>query len=405
MRLTGRGRAVLVLGVLALAVGFWGGYPFLRALGGALVGAVLAAVLLTARGLTVTVRRSVYPDRVERGRPAVATLRVGNPGVRRQAGFLATDPVAGTSRGVRVRSLPPGGEAVHHYELPTGTRGPLTVGPLTLHRVDPFGLSRTGAGVGETALLRVHPRQLPARPLAGGHRRHHHEGVRTDNTLRGSVDLQDVREYVPGDEVRHLHWKATARTGRLMVRDLADPAQPRLTVLLDDRAGGLTAADFEEAVDVTASLLGAAARAGHHTRLLTSTGRDLATPGGAGAVRQLLDELCELRQGPDASADGDVLPVAAGSRGGGALVVVTSAGTGLGPLARLRYRHPTIVVVGLAGADTVPDPLAGPAVPAADPAATPADPAAGRAMTSPGLRMLVAADASDAVRRWNEMVR
>ncbi|MFE9207266.1 DUF58 domain-containing protein [Micromonospora sp. NPDC007230] len=380
MRLTARGHIVLALGMLSLAFGLWGGYPFLRALGGILLGAVTAAVLLTAPRRAVTVRRSVYPDRIERGRPAVASLWVANPSDRRRFGFVATDSAGGATRRVQVRPLPPGGEAVYHYELPTDKRGRLTVGPLKLHRADPFGLAHSVSPVGDTATLWVHPRQLPARPFAGGHRRHHHEGDRTDDALRGSVDLKDVREYLPGDEVRHLHWKATARTGRLMVRDLADPTQPRLTLLLDDRSGPLTEAGFEEAVDLAASLLGAAARAGHHTRLVTSSGLDLATPSGASGVRRLLDELCELQQ--DGAGDSALSPatLSRGRTGGGALVVVT-AGAGLGSLARLRDRYPRIFLIALTGLDQAPS------------------------APVPGARVLAAADAAEAVRRWNEVVR
>jgi uncharacterized protein (DUF58 family) len=371
VRLTGRGLAVLILAVALLLFGQWGGFPFPRALGGVLLATVVAALLLTLRGLTVRVRRSVYPDRVERGRPAVASLRVGNPGNRRIAGFLATDTAGGVSRTIRVRSLPAGAEAVYHYELPTSTRGKTTVGPLTLHRVDPFGLARSRLPTGETVPLWVHPRQIPARTLAGGYPRHHHDGIRTDDALRGSADLQDVREYVAGDEVRHLHWKATARTGRLMVRDLTDPQQPRFTLLLDTRAHVLAPAAFEEAVDVAASLLGACARAGHHSRLVTTCGRDLRTAGGLRAARSLLDELSELRQSDarDTALVPEFLPA------GGGLVVVTA---GVDGLAALRRRFATTVVVDL----------------------SPTDPPA----AVPGVRVLRAGSAAEAVHRWNEVI-
>ncbi|MGI5212324.1 DUF58 domain-containing protein [Plantactinospora sp. CA-290183] len=380
MRLTRRGLAVLVSGALSLLFGLWAGYPFLAALGAVGLAAVLAALLLTARRLAVTVRRSVYPDRVERGRPALASLRVGNPGERRAAGFLATDPAGGVTRTVRVRTLPPGAETVHHYELPTGTRGRLTVGPLTLHRVDPFGLARNRLAIGASATLWVHPRQLPARPPAGAHPRHHHEGVSTDDALRGSIDLQDVREYVPGDEVRHLHWKATARTGRLMVRDLTDPAQPRFTLLLDTRTDALTGEDFEESVDLAASLLCAAARAGQHTRLVTSAGLDLGVPGGVRSARRVLDELCELRQ--EGARDAAVVPPALSPvrAGGGALMVVAAGTAGLAPLAGLRHRYSMILVVTLGDVPAESPPVA-------------------------GVRVLHASDAAEAVRRWNEAGR
>ena len=373
MRLTGRGTAVLVGGAVTLAVGLWGGYPFLRALGAIGLGAVLAAVLVTVRGLAVTVRREVYPDRVERGRPAVATLRVRNPGIRRTGEFLALDPAGAVHRAVRVRALLPNVEAVYHYELPTDVRGRLRVGPLTLHRVDPLGLARNRLAIGDTATLWVHPRQLPARPPAGGHPRHHHEGVRTDATLRGSVELRDVREYVPGDEVRHLHWKATARTGRLMVRDLIDPVRPRCTLLLDNRADAFDADRFEEAVELAAALLGAAARAGQHTRLVTPSGVDLAVPAGVPAVRRLLDELCLL--GRDGARDAALVPAAFAASGGALLVLV--AGTGdLAALAGLRHRYATVTVFVLGDA------------------APPVEPV-------PGARVLVAPNAEAAVRRWN----
>lgn len=387
-RLTARGIVVLVLAVLLLAGGYWGGYALLWALGAILLGAVVAAVLVTARGLRVAVRRSVYPDRVERGKPALARLQVRNPTGKRQPAFLATDgavaearttPVAqGNGTTVRARGLAPGGEATYHYELITTRRGRMTVGPLTLLRVDSFGLARNRLPTGETATLWVYPRQLPARALVGGHRRHHHEGTTTDDALRGSVDLKDVREYVPGDEVRHLHWKATARTGRLMVRDLADPQQPRFTLLLDDRAGALPPENYEEAVDVAASLLRASALAGHHSRLVTSSGLDVPTPGGASVARLLLDELCELGQAGEHS--GSVVPalLSAGRGSGGCLVVVTSGTGELASLAWMRQRFGSIFLIALGSA------------------------ASGQASVA-GARVLGATSAVEAIRRWNEI--
>lgn len=378
MRPTRRGIAVLAVAVLLVAFGQWAGYPLLRALGGILLAALIAAVVVTARRVSVAVTRSVYPDRVERGRSALARLRVRNPAGKRQPAFLATDGAGGGAQTVRIRPLPPGAEATYHYELATRVRGKAAVGPLLLHRVDPFGLATNRLPTGDTATLWVYPRQFPARALVGAHPRHHHEGATTDDPLRGSMDLRDVREYLPGDEVRHLHWKATARTGKLMVRDLADPQQPRFTVLLDTRPGALQPDAFEEAVDLAASLLGASARAGQHTRLVTSSGLDLPTPGGGEAARSLLDELCVVGQGGEGEA---VVPgVLSASRGfGGCLAVVTSAGAEVSSLAWLRQRYSAIFVFALG--DT-----------------------GHGARAVAGAQVLAARDAEHAVRRWNEVV-
>jgi hypothetical protein len=123
---------VLVAAVLAYVCGAWVGFPLLRALGGAGVGAVAAALAVTARRPRVTVTREVYPDRVQRGPAAFARLRVHNETARRHGGFTAGDQVDGGYHSVAVRPLAPGAVAVHHFDLPTGSRGRIQVGPLTL---------------------------------------------------------------------------------------------------------------------------------------------------------------------------------------------------------------------------------------------------------------------------------
>ncbi|WP_424184564.1 DUF58 domain-containing protein [Actinokineospora sp. G85] len=379
-RLTARGVAVLVAAVVVFALAEWLGYPLLRGLAGAALGAVAAALVVTGRGPRVAVSREVYPDRVRRGRAAFARLRVHNPGARRQAEFTAGDPVGAEFHAVTVRALAPGAQAVYHYELPTRRRGRFPVGPLALQRTDPLGLARSRLTTGDTTTLWVHPHTYPVRALASGHPRHHHEGRTTDKSLHGSFDLRDVREYVVGDEVRHLHWKASASAGRLMVRDYVDPDQPRFTTLLDTRAELTTDAGFEESVDLAGSLLTASATAGHRCRLVTPGDLDVGVPGGIPSVRRLLDELCLLSPVPGAGVP--LVPAEfarAGGHGGALVVVMTGARhDDLAALATLRSRYSTTVVVALGGQ--------------------------GAPVRVPGVRVLRAADAAEAVQRWNVVV-
>ena len=331
--------AVYVLGEIA-------GYAVFRALGGIGLGALLAATVLTARKPQVTVQRMLSPDRVERGRSALATLRVRNEGTRWQASFAAHDSAGDQRQAVQIRRLGPGSEATYRYELPTSRRGRIAVGPLTLERRDPLGLARNSRATGEVATLWVHPKRHPTKTVVAGRPRHHHVGRTADDSLRGSADLRDVRPYVVGDEVRHLHWKATARTGQLMVRDYADPDQPRLTVLLDTRREPLSDATFEEATEVAASILVAASTAGHRCRLVTTAGADLAAQGGAVASRMFLDELCVVGQGD--SRSGLLPPVlTTGTSAGGAIVVVTGAHGSASDLAPLLSRYSSVTVLGL----------------------------------------------------------
>ncbi|MCP2164468.1 DUF58 domain-containing protein [Goodfellowiella coeruleoviolacea] len=378
MRLTRRGCAVLGASTVLCGIGQLAGYPLFLALGAAGVGAVAAALAVTGSRPRVSVVREVYPDRVERGRPASLTLRVRNPGTRRQAAFTAVDRVGTGQLVVAVRSLAPGAEVPYLNELPTGRRGRHQIGPLTLSRTDALGLGESRLSIGDTAVLWVYPRTHPVRALAGGRPRHHHEGVTTVASPRGSLDLREVREYVPGDEVRHLHWKATARTGTLMIRDYVDPNQPRFTALLDNRPDGRGPERFEDAVEIAASLLVAAAKADHRCRLVTASGVDVATAPGAVSARLLLDELCVLDRADDQGLP--LVPAALSLAGGGQLVVVTSAVSAAdsAALAATRTRFTDLVVVVL-GADAA-------------------------ALAVPGARVLPARDAADAARRWHEVV-
>ncbi|MBW4717145.1 DUF58 domain-containing protein [Saccharothrix obliqua] len=376
MRLTRRGAGTLVGAVALVALGLVAGHPLLLALGAIAVGAVVAALAVTARRPGVEVIRELFRDRVERGGRAGITLRVHNPAPRRQAGFTAVDRVGDHALTVTVRSLAAGAEQSYLNELPTGRRGRHEVGPLRLRRTDALGLGRSELLLGGTTTLWVYPRTHPVRSVAGSLPLHHHDGAATETSPRGSLDVREVREYVPGDEVRHLHWKATARTGRLMIRDYADPHQPQFTVLLDNREETPAEPEFEEAVEVAASLVVAAAKEEHRCRLVASSGLDVAAAPGSGAVRRFLDELCVVeRVGRPGSP---LVPAALANAGGGMLVVVSSAvsAADVAVLAAVRPRYVDVVVVALRGAAPV----------------------------IPGARVLRATDALDATSRWQAVV-
>ncbi|HEX6358165.1 DUF58 domain-containing protein [Actinophytocola sp.] len=372
--MTARGVTTLVAAVVLVVLGLVAGYPVLVTLGAVAVGAVVAALGVAGRRPRVEVVRELFPDRVERGGRAGITLRVHNPGSRRQAGFTAVDRVGQDRVTVAVRALAAGSEQSYLNELPTGRRGRHEVGPLSLRRVDALGLGRSELLIGETATFWVYPRTHPVRAVAGGLPLHHHDGEATESSPRGSLDIREVRAYLPGDEVRHLHWKATARTGQLMIRDYADPHQPRFTVLLDNRTP--PAAEFEEAVELTASLVVAAAGADHRCQLVTPSGVDVTTNSGSDAVPRYLEELCVVARAEE--ADLPLVPAALARTGGGTLVVVSAT---ISPddgaaLVAIRPRYADVVVVALGGA----------------------------APQVPGVRVLRALDAVDAIQQWQTVI-
>jgi uncharacterized protein (DUF58 family) len=97
---------------------------------------------------------------------------------------------------------------------------------------------------------------------------------------RGTQTFQSLREYVPGDDIRRVHWRSTARTGTLMVREHVDTSLPSTVVVFDTRAQCYFDDQFEEAVDVAASVVHASLERGFPTRLVTTAGDAFAVRAG-----------------------------------------------------------------------------------------------------------------------------
>lgn len=156
------------------------------------------------------------------------------------------------------------GSEVAHYRLPSFERGRLAVGPMRVVLSDPVGFARRVVHVHPPADAVVFPAVSPCRiPLGLAH-------GSTGPPVR-DPELVGLRVYAPGDDLRLVNWRASARTleatGDLLMREGARDGSDRpLSVqLVTDPAvyGGTAAVDpaFEAAVEVVASLLMAAARA------------------------------------------------------------------------------------------------------------------------------------------------
>ena len=96
----------------------------------------------------------------------------------------------------------------------------------------------------------------------------------------GPGEFHSLREYVPGDEPRTIHWRASARSDELKVRQHSAEGLRRCTVVLDQQVptGDRHADAFERAVVAAASLVHSADQAGLETRFATTAGVDLRGP-------------------------------------------------------------------------------------------------------------------------------
>ncbi|TDC78815.1 DUF58 domain-containing protein [Actinomadura sp. 7K507] len=312
--------------------------------------AVAVAALWTLPQAKLGVRREIAPKKVERGEPAVGVLHVTNKG-RGARGLSARDTAGTTGVAVDVPRLRSGGTRTVTYRLPTDRRGELPVGPLRMVRADPLRLARRTREYGRPETLLVRPKTVPLSLLPSG-RAHHLEGPTSDRSPAGTATFHALREYVIGDEMRHIHWKSSARTGTLMVRQLVDASLPTTTIVLEARPGSWPEPDdFELAVDAAASVAVGAAAANFPVRVLTGDGQLAETRGGPDDVEALLDRLTSVgtREGPQSTID-----VVRRVRAGGSLVVVTSGAAELGRIASVRSRFDRVVVLRVRPSGPVP---------------------------------------------------
>src|SRR5207253_1085808 len=88
-----------------------------------------------------------------------------------------------------------------------------------------------------------------------------------------------LREYEVGDDLRRVHWRSTARTGELMLRQDEMPWESRSTILLDTRPSTHQGESFERAVEIAASLATAMCRGRRQVRFVTTGGVEIRSSG------------------------------------------------------------------------------------------------------------------------------
>ena len=117
------------------------------------------------------------------------------------------------------------------------TRGWLTPGRLLVETYYPLGLLRAWTWVDIKARGLVFPKPIFQDAPNAQSSKHRDDGVLIDPL--GSDDFVDIREYVQGDPIKNILWRAYARTDELVVKRYASYIEPRLWFDLDDLQGGL----------------------------------------------------------------------------------------------------------------------------------------------------------------------
>lgn len=296
--LTWTGRVMAVAAALLLLGGVLLGYPELVAVGVACALAVIVAGAWMLVRPNVVVVREISPARVGEGDSARGVLRMTNKGARRSPPVMAVEKVAGRQVVVPLPSAAGGAEYTTSYPLPTDRRGVFTVGPLTIGQSDPLRLMYAAREVAPATALTVHPRFHRVAPLPTGHARDI-DGPTSSSAPRGGIAFHTIADYQPGDDPRLIHWRSTARLGRLMVRHNVTPNESHQMVVLDTSMEPYHDDSFEDAVRVAASLCVAACRAGDPLLFRTTGG----VVGGSGRGRRARDAVLDLLASVERSAE------------------------------------------------------------------------------------------------------
>lgn len=311
MILTGRAALIALLCAVPITLAPWPAAAFAVLLAG-LTAAVLLDVALTTDPATLHIERSM-DNSVRLGQTITTTLWVVNGG----------RPLRGQIRD----AWPPGACATprsHPLELAAGQlsrvvtelrpirRGDQQAARVTVRSIGPLGLAGRQRSRQVPGQVRVLPPFLSRRHLPSRLARLREVDGNLPTLVRGQgSEFDSLREYVAGDDVRSIDWRATARRSEVVVRTWRPERDRRVVIVLDTgrtAAGRIgvdpTARDpagwprLDWSMDAALLLAALALRAGDHVDLLAHDQVTRAGVFGASRTRlfaQLVDAMAPLQ--------------------------------------------------------------------------------------------------------------
>jgi uncharacterized protein (DUF58 family) len=121
----------------------------------------------------------------------------------------------------------------YQFQVPCRTRGWHRFGPGTAIASDPLGLTARTTHIAGTTRFLVYPRMVPITDLIVEARQPYGDFRPRQSVIEDPMRFAGVREYVPGDSPRRIHWRATARTGTMQTRVFEPTASPVAAIFLD----------------------------------------------------------------------------------------------------------------------------------------------------------------------------
>ncbi|MFT4136013.1 DUF58 domain-containing protein [Microbacterium sp.] len=276
MVVTGRLALLVALGTIPIVL-LASVLPPWAVAGGWLVLCLLAAAADAAAAgdpRAIEVRREL-PGRVLLHQSVEAVLLLHNRGARRVRGTVRDgwQPTAGAGAAREVIDLPPGERRAVPMGLRPRRRGELRSAFVAVRTLGPAGLAGRQARLDAPGALRVLPPFTARRHLPSRLARLRELDGNTSLQVRGQgTEFDSLREYVRGDDVRSIDWRATARATTTMLRTWRPERDRQVVIVVDTgRTAAARVGDgvrLDAAMEAALLLAALAARAGDHVHLV-----------------------------------------------------------------------------------------------------------------------------------------
>ena len=281
------GVLVVLAATVGLGLGVLFGWVEWMVAGAVSLVLLLAAVPFLFGARSYDVDLSLAHERVVAGDGVTGEIVVRNHGHRMALPGRIDIPVGAGLVEFGVPLLRPGHTVAQPLDIPGLRRGIITVGPATTVRSDPIGLLRREHAFEDVHEVYVHPRTTELPSTSAGLIRDL-EGNPTRRLVDSDMSFHAIREYTTGDSRRHIHWKSTAKTGKLMVRQYEESRRSRMAVVLGVAEQEFADADeFELAVSCAASLGLRAVRDARDVEIVTGSEIPRVVRGRLRAIRHI----------------------------------------------------------------------------------------------------------------------
>lgn len=226
---------VLALALVGLAFGLIDDWPAITVMSLSLLVVIVLSFVWSRTSLTgLSFARRLSSSRVQVGDQLREDLSIGNASIIGKLFVEIEDrSTAPGHHADRVVNLGP--RSARHWRVSSIARhrGRHQLGPVTLRSGDPFGLFRTQRRLQNALELTIYPLTVDLAPYVPGSVLQSGGGIVQHRSPHPTTTVGSIREYMQGDSINRVSWSATARAGRLMVKEFENDPTADVWIVLD----------------------------------------------------------------------------------------------------------------------------------------------------------------------------